>query len=344
MIANAGWAFYKGIYRNLNENNNIDENMLSEIQNIIFKKSQIFVNYIAPYGFKLKVAYPGLLIGSGYIHGIPDDNNDTKIGFYFDYISGYPVIPGSSVKGVLRSFFEGEFLKEKQDLINKLLNKKIDIEILKNEIFKGIDKNNNPINIYKRDKFLDAYVESARDGLFAFDYITPHEEFKEPVPVKFLKVKPGVEFVFNFDLQDGIISAEEKETLFFKLIKLHGVGAKTNSGYGHFEDEEISINHNYRKLKREEIEKEKQKALEEEKRKELLQNLPPHKRVFEKYKNDISTLINNLEEIANQEKVGIIALAKLIKKELQKSPKTWEKAKQKALKRKEKIQKILKEI
>ena len=342
---NAGWAFYKGIYRNLTENNQIDNYLLEQIHNMIFSKNNSFNNdYIAPYGFKLKVAYPGLIIGSGYIHGIPDDNNDTKVGFYFDYISGYPVIPGSSVKGVIRSFFEGEFLKEKQELLKSILQKDIDIENLKNEIFEGIDESRESISIYKRDKFLDAYVESVNDSLFAFDYITPHKEFKEPVPIKFLKVRPGVEFVFNFDLKDGIISAKEKEKLFFEIIKLHGIGAKTNSGFGNFEDETISYNSNVRIIKREEIEKEKQKKLEEKKQKELLKTLPPHKRIFEENKSDLAILINNIEEICKKENVDIVELAKLIKKELQKSSKDWDKAKKKAEKRKVKIQKILGEI
>ena len=343
MGMNLGWAFYKGLYRELN-NDNINPNLLNDISRAIFSKSQNFIDYVAPYGFKLKVAYPGLLIGSGYIHGLPDDNNDTKIGFYFDYISGYPVIPGSSVKGILRSFFEGEYLDEKKELIQEILNKNINIEMLKNEIFEGVDENNKDISIYKRDKFLDAYIESARDGVFGFDYITPHEEFQEPVPIKFLKVKAGVEFVFNFDLKDGIISAKEKEKLFFELIKLHGVGAKTNSGYGSFEDDSLNYSYEIRKQKREEIEKERLKKLEEAQKQEELKKLPPHKRIFESYKSNLVELINDIENIANKENADIKELAKLIKNELQKSPKNWEKAKQKALKRKEKIQKILGEI
>jgi len=343
MQGNIGWMFYKGIYRNLDINNPaIDGNLLQEIENNIFRKAESFSDdYIASYGFKLKVAYPGLLIGTGYFHGIPNDNNDIKSGFYFDYISGYPVIPGSSVKGVLRSFFEGEFLEEKQEFIEDILKKRIDIEILKDEIFEGIDKKGNPITIYKRDKFLDAYVLNARDKFLVFDYITPHEQFKEPVPIRFLKVAPGVEFLFNFELNDGIISAKEKEKLFFELIKLNGVGAKTNSGYGSFEDEAISYNHSFRKIRREEIENKKQKLIEEKRKQETLKKLPPHKRIFEEFKNSLSELINDIEEIVEKEKADIVELAKLIKQELEKDPKNWEKAKKKALKRKEKIQKIL---
>jgi len=349
MQGNIGWIFYKGIYRNLNINNPvIDGNLLQEIENKIFRKAQTFSDdYIASYGFKLKVAYPGLLIGTGYFHGIPDDNNDVKSGFYFDYISGYPVIPGSSVKGVLKSFFGGDepckdkFLEEKSKLIKDILQKDMDIEKLRKEIFNGVDENEKDINIYKRDKFLDAYILNVKDKFLVFDYITPHEQFKDPVPIRFLKVAPGVEFVFNFELNDGIISAEEKEKLFFELLKLNGVGAKTNSGYGSFEEEQISYNHSFRQSKREEIENKKQKLIEEKRKQEELKKLPPHKRIFEEFKNNLAELINNIEEITKKEEADIEEIAKLIKKELQKNPKNWEKAKQRALKRKEKIEKIL---
>jgi CRISPR-associated protein Cmr6 len=343
-MGNTGWKFYKGIYRNLSqESEHIDESILNEIENTLFDKKKRFFDYVAPYGFKLKVSYPGLLIGIGYIHGLPNDDKDIKVGFYFDYVSGYPVIPGSSVKGVLRNFFEGEFLEDKQQLINEILNKNVDINILKNEIFEGIDKEGNPINIYERDKFLDVFIESA-GKIFVFDYITPHKEFTDPVPIKFLKIRPGVEFVFNFELYDGIISAKEKEQLFFELLKIHGIGAKTNSGYGHFEDSNISMHSDDRLRQREEVANQRKKAIEEKRKKEELKKLPPHKRIFEEYKTNLAELINNIENISTKENADIIELAKLIKSELQKNPKTWDNAKKKALKRKEKIQKILKEI
>jgi len=53
---------------------------------------------------KLNTTYPGLLIGSGYTHetGL---TGEMKLGFFFDHTSGLPVIPGSSIKGAIRSAF-----------------------------------------------------------------------------------------------------------------------------------------------------------------------------------------------------------------------------------------------
>ena len=55
--------------------------------------------------FTLQTRYPGLLIGVGNSHGSGGEA-DIDLGFTFDYVTGCPYIPGSSVKGVLRSAFE----------------------------------------------------------------------------------------------------------------------------------------------------------------------------------------------------------------------------------------------
>jgi len=54
---------------------------------------------------ELTTVYPGLLIGSGYPHE-SSVIGELKLGFHFDYTTGLPVIPGSSIKGVLRDAFE----------------------------------------------------------------------------------------------------------------------------------------------------------------------------------------------------------------------------------------------
>jgi CRISPR-associated protein Cmr6 len=53
---------------------------------------------------KLETTYPGLLFGTGYTHGI-GEVGEFKLGFYFDYTSGSPLIPGHAVKGTIRSAF-----------------------------------------------------------------------------------------------------------------------------------------------------------------------------------------------------------------------------------------------
>ncbi len=211
------------------------------------------------YKLYLKTTYPGLLIGGGYMHEVGQftvqENKETKnnpentilkLGFYFDYTSGLPVIPASSVKGVLRSAFENkEYIN---DLI-KILKIKVNnfnIDDWEKEIFEGEVKGEK-LSIYKRDVFFDAEIDfEAKSGdldknFLGDDYITPHPDLlKNPIPIKFLKVLPGVVWRFNFDLQDsalqeGGLKAQQKLRLFRQILCDLGVGARTNLGYGYFD-------------------------------------------------------------------------------------------------------------
>jgi len=303
--ANIGWLFYKEMYKKGNN----DEHIKNTI-NKLLKVKATDKSLNAKNRFKLETIYPGLIIGSGYNHGLSSDY-DAKIGFYFDYTTGLPVIPGSSVKGLLRSYFglplknqSDKYKEEKQKFINELLGKNIDIDILANEIFEGIDKNGNPMSIYERDIFYEARVVSVKKDLLLDDYITPHEDnpLKNPTPIRFIKVVPEVTFEFSFDLKDSKsindISAQDKEMLFLKLLQEFGIGAKTNVGYGQFKtytDEEIA------KLK-EAKEKEKINAQIAsadsvlDKLKLELQKKPKPKTLHKSIKNDIDKLNDSEKE------------------------------------------------
>lgn len=132
------------------------------------------------------------------------------------------------------------------------------IDLLELEIFEGIspkliEKNEDlapaliPQSVYVRDIFFDAYpMESKKHGgrFIDFDYITPHKHpkhakldaFSDPTPIKFLKILPSVTFHFQFDLKAGLLSVEEKKKLFEQMLLLKGAGAKTNVGYGQFQE------------------------------------------------------------------------------------------------------------
>jgi hypothetical protein len=93
------------------------------------------------------------------------------------------------------------------------------------------------------DVFLDAVIcrGDARGRLIGEDYITPHPDpLKEPKPVHLIKIMPGVGIEFRFipkpQEDTDMISAEAKVKLYKALLKLFGVGAKTNVGYGILKD------------------------------------------------------------------------------------------------------------
>jgi CRISPR-associated protein Cmr6 len=235
-----------------------------------YKPESFFKCEATTNSFELTTTYPGLLCGVGYNHGISSES-DFKVGFYFDHTTGLPIIPGSSVKGVLRSAFPGnirleddkkpskEVMEERYKFfrwsieetnkkagtnIGKLSNKEIDV--LEAFIFEGQDDKGEQISYYKCDRFFDAYpVKSLeKDGCFLKnDYITPHinrdkpemSPFTSPNPIQFLKVLPQVKFQFQFKLVDGGgLKPEQKVALFKEILCFMGVGAKTNVGYGQF--------------------------------------------------------------------------------------------------------------
>jgi CRISPR-associated protein Cmr6 len=238
-----------------------------------------------PQIMQLKTAYPGLLLGIGYAHGLKSITSDVKMGFSFDHTTGMPVIPGSSVKGVLRSAFGGRgdvFAEEKQEYIidilkqlltgehleslnrqNKEQNRSF-VSTLEREIFEGVADDLKRRCVYQTDLFLDAFPVRATNRLMGEDYTTPHitkdrvdfegeyypdeyGEFKNPVPVKMLKVNSDVTFQFQFRLCDSkvgqvVVTGKQKLDLFKQILLDFGIGAKTNSGYGQFiECEQVAL-------------------------------------------------------------------------------------------------------
>lgn len=186
--------------------------------------------------FELKTCYPGLLCGVGYHHEINNPKNEPKeddapevynLGMYFDYTSGLPVIPGSSIKGMLRSAIEEwDFLADYKP------NNGVTREEIIKTVFEGKE-----LSIYDRDIFLDAIPIKADNKLFGEDYITHHPNpLQNPNPVRFLRVEPGVTYQFRFILKDHgeKLTVDFKTKLFKAIICTFGLGAKTNVGYGQF--------------------------------------------------------------------------------------------------------------
>ena len=313
---NIGWLYFKDY---LKENNspsqlfNRVKNLNKERSEEIFKEhfaeknktileqvftpaiSTVLISELAKSNIPFKTTYPGLTLGTGYTHETGEPG-EFKLGFFFDHATGYPCIPGSTVKGCLRSMFpqkEREDIADKHEKYNYLasvirelphvlestiieneLGKEYDqkehpkreafIDRLELEIFEGKKPDikedgtieNRPICIYERDIFFDAYIistnhpaisRSAYQNLKPFigdDYITPHQNRKEPemspftnpIPLMFLKILPEVTIQFQFSLQPGELTKEQKEELFRQMLLDFGIGAKTNVGYGQFDD------------------------------------------------------------------------------------------------------------
>ena len=291
--ANTGWLFYKNYYLETETGSKIDflqdktnkrnEELFIARNRELLRQTIVKDDALASLkkhlsslqNFQLETVYPGLLLGSGYNHGT-GKQGELKLGFFFDHTSGMPCIPGSSVKGLLRSMFPGmdykrylkaksknsdeaaiyeTHCKEKQAFITYALSEigvVMDsleaILALEWEIFAGVanydikedDNKLKAIPMSSRDVFFDAPIVGPEGKTFlGDDFITPHKnEFKNPIPIYFLKVLPNVVFEFGFDLKDGKISKTDKLKLFKNILLLKGAGAKTNVGYGQFVESE----------------------------------------------------------------------------------------------------------
>lgn len=208
----------------------------------------------------MKTMYPGLLAGLGMSHnsGLADTSGDhpqteLQMGFSFDAVTGLPVIPGSTIKGILRSAFIRNPAYV-QMLLEEITGKEYSIKKckqLETEIF-GTRHPYDPVkkdissDTYKgKDVFLDAFPvkADAKNKLMGIDFITPHiadhaayQGLTEPNPNAMLKVMPGVVFQFRFLLTDStILNQAQKKKLFTQILTDFGAGAKTNTGYGRLE-------------------------------------------------------------------------------------------------------------
>ena len=243
MSANLNYLFYKDYYKAINKKKGDHGKQVvlinRQIQNFNYYNSTFRNNtpIMTPNSstpgenlkqlesYRLKTQYPGLLIGLGTPHESKVSSDDEiKLGFQFDYVTGLPVIPGSSVKGMLRSVFRkcpdyiAELLSEiteKDDA--QLTFSEAEISALEQSIFGKWCKDKG--DLAGQDIFFDATIKSGatagpakgqtatQGNLMAFEYITSHlanepalQGLTEPNPVRLLKVRPGVVFSFSIHL------------------------------------------------------------------------------------------------------------------------------------------------
>lgn len=263
MNTNLGWLYYREYYRdyhnyffqeelNIEKFNFQPENKFIQAASGIVPLPEIDERNCC---FFAKTTYPGAFIGIGYSHETGGDP-EFKNGFYFDYNSGLPTLPGSSVKGLLRSVFpfhrknlghdfQASRLTYIQDLLQSILERDVtkdQIRKLELELFEGITEESSQsirLSHYQRDSFDEALLVSKPIGspFLIPDVITPHEHpLGNPTPLQMIKIAPEVIIQFRFRLFDSHVipdlKVEGKMKLFQEIMLEWGIGAKTNVGYG----------------------------------------------------------------------------------------------------------------
>ena len=230
---NIGKLYYKEYYNGIDFTRVINgqEVPVGKINDTI--KGSALVEIPAPMDgcdtFQATTLYPGLITGVGIEHSSKKITGGYELGMHFDFTMGMPIIYGSTVKGVLRSYFK------------EFYNGDIDANRLLKDIFCNETENGNK-PVYERDIFFDAViVKGCGDaGTFlADDAITPHKDgpLKNPIPIAMLKIAPECTIEFRFRLHNSVVggntfAANDKLELFKEILGTVGIGAKTNVGYG----------------------------------------------------------------------------------------------------------------
>ncbi len=183
----------------------------------------------------------------------------TETGLVLDYTSGMPYIPAASQKGVMRlAHLVNSLRGENGDWLSENLLKKkgiIDDDMNWQEDNGSrtlFGSSGNKEALAGQLTILDAYPLKPPE--LVEDILNPHyndyyqgnrgpTEDQSPVPVKFLVVKPGSEFIFRVLLRmpfsDALVEGQDKLVVLIRQNLEHaltevGIGAKTSLGFGRF--------------------------------------------------------------------------------------------------------------
>ncbi len=166
-----------------------------------------------------------------------------------------------------------------------------------------------------------------------FKPVATHTLSENDEPFGWIKI----ELISDEEFNDSINKIESKNRQYFQDIENRQKEVNENIK----KQKEKSLKEKKEQIQKEEAEK---KALQEAElqRQEALSKMSPSEKIINSFDGDIAKIINAMraDEIENLEEIKE-ELAKSLKEKMQKDPKQWEKAKQKALKRREYIEEIL---
>ena len=140
-------------------------------------------------------------------------------------IYGFPIIPGSALKGLARAYAElAEGKNESDSLFADIFGKSSPgAQSGKVIFFDAIPAN--PANLQLELEVMNPHYAPYYQGT------QPPAAYHNPVPVFFLTIGPGSEFLFAVAAHEERLAEKAREWLTKALTKM-GVGAKTVAGYG----------------------------------------------------------------------------------------------------------------
>jgi len=200
-------------------------------------------------------------LSSPYISGL-GAGHPTETGMLLDRNTGLPYIPASSLKGVLRLAHALDLAERHPELIRKNKDGQVEISDHEPSLRKYFgDTDTSAIQSVRGQLvFLDAYPATV--PTIRVDIMNPHFgkyyagdqgplETDNPIPIKFLTVKDGIEFIFRcftsplaapkhiekipvsrtFSTEDD----QAVQEMFSRALCQLGLGGKTSVGYGRFD-------------------------------------------------------------------------------------------------------------
>ncbi len=188
-----------------------------------------------------------LICGMGYEH--PLEN-----GFMFDWTTGLPIIPGSSLKGAALRAAEDICDSGPDDEMRLLFDTIVcrDIDIYIHRIF-GTKNGAGDIIFFPAypcleagQKFLEIDVMTPHYQPYYSNSDKPNEyppaDWYSPNPIHFLTVPADIKYCFRIANRKNLKDTASHALLTAQKILTHalnecGVGAKTNIFYGYFKDE-----------------------------------------------------------------------------------------------------------
>ncbi len=186
-----------------------------------------------------------------------------EIGITLDHVTGLPVIPGSALKGVARSYFLLRIAKSNKlaldpadpQAMNEALNElesQLTAEVSQHQHAHLFRQAFGALGQAGALIFHDAVLVPRFSELFAVDVMTPHfskyyrstggaapGDDDSPNPVSFVTVAADVQFAFAVGLRAGApadsIDLGWAYTALSRAIPALGIGSKTAAGYGWLE-------------------------------------------------------------------------------------------------------------
>uniref|UniRef100_A0A7C5VKS0 Type III-B CRISPR module RAMP protein Cmr6 n=1 Tax=Fervidobacterium thailandense TaxID=1008305 RepID=A0A7C5VKS0_9BACT len=197
-----------------------------EVYEVMDKRRNVVVEEFKKKGLLLldvkKRLSSRLLVGSG-------TPSILEVGLTLSRNYGLPIVPSTSLKGAFRHYCEDNGILSENELV---------------DVFGTTNQSGGLV-------FLDAFpTEEVRFGLdVVANHFQPYymngevpNDWYDPVPVKYVTVTSGV---YRFTvLIEPTLKKEMREDLkrklqgaFLDMLRVYGIGAKTNYGYGRFLDD-----------------------------------------------------------------------------------------------------------